>query len=349
MPADAAGDSGFTLLLGANLLLLIVVLVFMGAAGVLRLRNTRTEKRWDRLQGKWDAPIAEVLAGTRPAADLARSVGRGERLEFLDFLTRYARRIELPEREVIAELAHAHLPLVEARLAARSPEQRARAVWMIGLLDLPGRKEDVRKALDDESVMVAFVAARALVEGGDLEDAEAVLARLPRFRSWRTKYIASLLAAVGPAFAPSLRRIADDPDNLPESRMAALEALRLLHDFEAGRSAVRILERETNRDLRAGALRLIGQLADPRHLPMIRRVAKADDPMLRAQAIAALGQLGDSSDIPQLRQAVDDPSSWTVLHAATGLRNLGAVDLLHDLAISSHPRTIFARQALTER
>jgi hypothetical protein len=342
----AGSDHGLLLLIVAIGFLLGLVIAFALATIILRIRNRRKAKHWECLEREWRPLVLDALTESRPREDLWRTIDEDERLYFVDFLTRYARRLRGREREIIAELARPFLSGIVLRLRHGDPEQRARAVWTLGLLDLSTYAGHVREALDDPSDLVALLATRALTGTGNPDVAEAVLTRLHRFAEWRPNFIGSLLANVGTGFAPALRGLLANLDEPCQVRLAAAEALRQLNDVPSGSIAERIVRSETDRDLVAGALRLLARVGQGEHLTAIRELTFAEDPVVRAQAVSALGRLGGGQEIPRLREALDDPFSWVALHAARALREVGGVEVLRGLADSPHRRVDFIRQAL---
>jgi hypothetical protein len=73
------------------------------------------------------------------------------------------------------------------------------------MLGLPRYASTVVAALDDPSPLVAMVAARSLAQEESTEYAHAVLKRLHRFGGWNRRFLASMLASMGPRVADTLR------------------------------------------------------------------------------------------------------------------------------------------------
>ena len=157
-----------------------------------------------------------------------------------------------------------------------------------------------------------------------------------------------MLAAVGPGVTPALRETFSDLDKPPRVRAVAAEALQELSDFAAADFAALVLETETDRDLIAASLRLLGRVGRPEHLASIRALCTSSDFVIRAHAVSALGRIGEEEDIQPLRQAFEDPSQWVAIHTAWGLKEAGCVKVLREIAESEHPRADLAREILTE-
>jgi len=314
----------YVLLTLATAALLALALLFAVVAIVLRLRNTVVERRWARLEAAWTPPLLEILAGDLQRTSLLRLVARADRFRFADFLLRFARRLKGPEREVLRTLAAPVMDTVAERARRGSPERRAVAVQILGALGLPAQLVLLRHALDDPSPVVAMTAARALARRAQPAFIGDVVAHLPRFERWSFGFLASTLAAFGPAAAPALRAVLGDGAQPAWMRIVTAEALRMLHDPSAADRARAALD-ATDPDLRAAALRLLAAVGRPEDAPAVRALASSPVDGVRAQAVAALASLGGAADVPLLRAALDDPSPWVVLRAAQSFKALGGV------------------------
>lgn len=286
--------------------------------------------------GHGDAGATEIL------------VRRGEELYFVDFLYKRARGREAEERAVMGRLAAPYLGPIVRRTRGGDAERRARAVQTLALLGLPEHKERVAAALDDPSPLVAMIAARCLATEEYPEVAPAIMQRLHRFDDWSPKYLSSMLFSMGEKGLPTLRDTLADPRAQSQTRAVAADALRKLRDAEAADIAGRVVETTSDPDVLAACLRLLREVGGPEHLPAIRSLTTAPDFGVRAQAVSALGRLAKQEDIARLRRALDDESSWVVMHASRALRDHGEGALLRDLAVGRHRHTDILLQVLTE-
>lgn len=337
------------LLLGITIAILLVLIVFFAFLTIaLRLRNIRKAGLWQSLEARWEPLILDVMTGERSPDDTRQFVAAHEALYFVDYLLRFANRFRGREAAVITELARPYLPRLAARLDKADPSRRARAIRTLSILGREEYADVIVAALDDPSPLVAMIAARALASQDQPQHAAALLARLDRFDTWSFNYLVSMLSAMGPAVAPQLRRTLGDTQAPPQTRAVAAGALRELNDYESGQIAARVLETETERELLAAALRLVGDVGSPEFLGPIRRLARTDDPVVRGLALRALGRLGTDDDLLLLRQGMEDQSQWVALHAARGLRQAGGNHLLEELVITGHSKSDLARQVLAE-
>ncbi|HEU5218570.1 MAG TPA: HEAT repeat domain-containing protein, partial [Gemmatimonadales bacterium] len=204
----------------------------------------------------------------------------------------------------------------------------------------------ILRALDDPSPLVAMVAARALARTGSPEYAAGILSRMHRFHHWRPSFLASMLATMGPAVAPALRKALADSTYPPSVRSVAADALRELHDYQAADAGALVLEESADTNLIAATLNLMAHVGRAEHLPAVRRHATSKEPIVRARAIAALGHVGAPEDIPFIVGAFHDESSWVALRAGEALLEARAIDKLAALARLDLPRAPLARQLL---
>ncbi len=326
--------------------LFALALLFAAATLALRARNEFRARRWARLEAAWTPRLLELLAGDLAPAALAVEVAGRDRLRFVDFLLRFARRLRGAERETLIALAAPFLDDVAPLARRGSAETRALAVLMLGALGPERHAATVLAALNDPSPLVAMTAARTLARQGHAEHVGAILERLPRFAEWSPGFLASMLAAIGPGAAPALRALLADARRTPGDRFVAAEALRAMHDLEAADPASAVVATASDPDLLAAALRLLGAAGGAAHASTVRAACGSADPIVRAQACAALGAIGSAQDTALLRAALDDSSPWVVLHAARSLRNVGGDAVLR--AVAAQPGADLVRQAAAE-
>jgi len=328
--------------------LLVLAVAFALYALVLRVRNERRERRWQRLEAAWEEPLLAALADPQRIPQVREVVEEDYRLHFVRFVLAYARRVRGEERATLRELVAPYLDPIAERVWSKHQEIRTRAVQTLGTLGLPHYAGEVVTALDDPSPLVAMVAARALSSDEYPEYAEAVLRRLRRFDTWSRSFLASMLAGIGNSGAPAIRATLTDRNEPAWVRAVAAQALGTLKDFEAGDPAAAVVETEEDPELLSAALRLLALAGSPEHAPVVRARCASPDPTVRSAALRALGTLGDEEDANRLLGAMADPSPWVAIHAARGLLAAGAHQLLSDLAASDHPRAMLARQILME-
>lgn len=341
-------EPALTLLIVGNLVFGAAALLLALTAVLLRLSNDRKARRWGRLEEMWEAGCLDVVVGLDPPEKMWALVGPRDRMYFLNFLLRFAKRVSGPERRIVDDLAEPFLPQVVRQLRYRVPEKRARAVQTLSKLGRRQYAARLLQALDDPSPLVAMVAARALARRESPDFAGAILGRLHRFDQWRPSFLASMLAAMGPSVAPTLRLALGDARYTSRARGVAADALRELHDYEAADIAAEMLSNTAERDLLAATLNLLAHVGRAEHLPAIRQHAGAPDPIVRARTIAALGMIGAPEDVSLIVEAFYDASPWVALRAAQALKEAHATAALTALARPGAPRAELARQQLGE-
>lgn len=327
---------------------LLLVIVFAIFTVYLRYQNMRKAKRWRLLEAEWEPLVLDYLVEERTGEEVRDKIRADDRFFFVDFLLRFAQRLQGHEADAIARLAEPYLSSLAQRLEKGDPTSRARAIRTLSILGLESYAENIKEALDDPSPLVAMIAARALARRGRPEYAEAILGMLHRFADWSQGFLVSLFTSMGSSVIPSLRNSLSDSQKTPRVRSVAADALQELHDLEAGDLASKILDTEEDRELRAACLRLLRVVGRPEHLPPIRQLAQSPDFVIRAHAFRALGTLGTEEDLATLRAGIGDESPWVALQAARSLKHAGGEQMLLDLAHADSSEGLLAKQVLTE-
>ncbi len=332
-------------LISGALLFLTVALVIV--AFVTRWRNTRIAREWARVESAWEDQVIEVLEGLREPDAVARAIAPADTWRFVEYLSRYARRLRGAEQRRVRQLAGPFLPAVAVGLAHRDPGFRARAIQILSLLGLPEYGPNLIRALDDPEAVVAMVAARSLARRDHPAFAPAILSRLARFTHWDPRFLAAMLASMGPEAARALLDVLRDPAQPGLVRTVAADALAMLSHLPAADAAVAALE-DGDRELSAAALRLLRQVGRPEHLPAIRRRLDSDDFVIREHAVAAFGVLAAPAELPLLVPGLEDASPWVRFAAARALRAYAGGQLLRDVAKSGGSTGLVAQTALEE-
>jgi len=370
LEVTAPGDAVITLrlLVVSTMVILVVAITFVLVAIALRIGNVRRGRRWTRLERKWEDDLLEMLSGEIPEDPARFGVTADESLFFVSVLARYARRVSGRERALLAKLADPFLPHVERQLRSRVEEQRARAIQALRMFGGVRYERQIVGMLDDPARVVAMAAAAALATREMAHHADAVIARLPRFTSWRPRVVSGMLAQMGPGGAPRLRAMMVRGDVGPEARAVVVDALRILNDVTSADVAAGVLQgavRPSVAELPSGeslpvavlregepivaCLRLLGQVGSPTHAPAVRRHLHDADPSVRVAAVEALAAIGDDADAERFLHAVGDGSPIVGAEAARALAAIGRDDLLQSLARDGSERSLLAREVLHAR
>jgi hypothetical protein len=273
------------LIAGTIVLCILLTVVFSAIAVVVRGRNKLRARRWSVLEDRWEPAVLEALDGARTAESVRSLVRERDALLFVDYVSRFARRVGGKERDLLAELAAPWLPRLAQRLTHRDEATRARAVQTISLLGLSGYAGRLVRALDDRSPLVAMAAARALASRERTEFAPQVLRRLPRFARWRPSFVSAMLTEMGPDAVPDLLAAFADPGQPAEARAIVADALNALHVLEAADIA-QITWTGTQPGLgRRGPATALRDPAAPSTSPRFAHRSPARDDMVRTGAI----------------------------------------------------------------
>ena len=340
------GALGF--LVAGTVLLCTLLIAFSAIALVVRARTTRRARHWSVLENLWEPVVLEVLDGARTPASVRSLVRERDALLFLEYVSRFARRIRGRERDLLTETVAPWLSHVARRLEHRDEAIRARAVQTISLLDRGDYTGRLVRALDDRSQLVAMAAARALARRERTEFAPQVLRRLQRFAHWRPSFVSAMLTEMGPDAVPELLAAFADPEQPAEAHAILADALNALHVLEAADIAAGLLGPPSNRDLVAAALRLLRDLGRAEHVAAVRALLTSQDDMVRTGAIAAFGALASPAELELLVPALQDASHWAALEAARALRSFRNGAALRALAEQDHPHAIIAAEVLAE-
>jgi HEAT repeat protein len=341
-------ESGLLLLVAIILALFGVTASFSVYAVLLRLRHKRRDELWKKLSAVWEAPVLAAIVDADQIGAAQAVVPEEYRLHFVRFVLEYSRRVRGEERRTLRKLVAPYLDLVAARATDKRSEVRTRAIQTLGTLGLPKYSEVVLAGLEDPSPLVSMVAGRYLARQEFPEFAPAVMQHLDRFEGWNGRFLASMLAAIGPDATEVLRDGLKSEETPAWLRAVQAEALRMQLDPISGDIAIEVLETAEDRELVAALLRLLAVVGRPEHVPTIRALCGSTDIIVRAQALHALGLLSDEADLPLLLEAMHDPSPWAALHAARGVRGAGGSHLLKSISKSGHENARLAGQVLFE-
>ncbi len=182
------------------------------------------------------------------------------------------------------------VPYLEDGLSDGSGLVRALVVEGLGKTEQGRRSPKLRKGLDDQAGLVKAAVLKVLGRSRD----RSVL--------------------------PLLERALNEDQ--PVVRLAASGAL-----YHMGRidmwDRVRKAASVAHPEERATALRLLGELKDPRGLPVLIEAVKDPQPSVRGAAVSALGDMGKSQAIPHLEKALQDTIPAVRTSAAISLGELG--------------------------
>ena len=336
----------------STIIVSIIVILALNAALALSAIAVRLGARHRSIsdasvERRWSPRIHALLAGETSPATLAPLIRRSDRRSLTYLLAGYGQRVSGVELERIRAIGRPLLPHAEPELRKRHAETRAAAIQIFGILGGSAEAETIAAMLEDESPLVAMVAARWLTQMDDDRFAPPVLDRLDRLELWSPAFLASMLAGGGPPMAGHLRAALESDLTAAQTRAVAADALRLLHDPESADVAAAVLEGVDDREVAAACLRLLETIGTSGHADVVRGFATGDDFVLRALGVTALGAIGaGEGDVDIVDEALDDPSPWVSLHAARALHAAGRLDALQRAAVSGRAGAAAAAEVL---
>jgi HEAT repeat protein len=354
-------DPLFQIVLGGVVLLMGAALLLVGLAVKLRLENRHRQRRWRTVQARWEPLLTAVMLGKSPPEALHEQytdLTPARQILLVRLFHRLARRVRGAELKALRRAALPLLGKVAAASLRQGPEHRAQSLQLVGLLGFDHYSGLIEAALDDDSPLVSMTALRILVRQGGADYADTISRALRRFPSWDARALAGLLAEMGPAVAPSMRRLLADPEAAPRLRIVAAGTLRRVADARAATVAVDVLRErrlpgeaeaaEASGYLFVAALRLLGTVAHAdEHYVVLHDWCSVPSEAARATALAALLRLGRPPGESFLRRCLKRDALSVATCAAYALRQTGATEVLRDLAASAGERARLAEQVLS--
>jgi len=195
-------DSALLILAAIILAILVIAILFSVYAVVLRIGSARRERLRAALKSQWEGPVLAAIADPGRADEVHALVPRKYRLNFVQFVLEYARRVRGEEQRTLRRLVAPYLDSIAERTKHPRSEVRTRAVQTLGTLGMPRYSAEVLAGLDDPSPLVSMVAARYLARPEHSELAPALMKHLHRFHGWDRRFLASMLATMGPEVSP---------------------------------------------------------------------------------------------------------------------------------------------------
>jgi len=331
-------------LVTAVVFLLAVNMFFAVTVIFLRARNNLRARRFREIEAVWDPVLIGVVSGN--GRDVP-PIPDHDAKHVLEISGRFARRLRGPDLERVQAFAAPIVGLLDDDLAARSPETRAAAVELLGVLALDSHVTSIAAALDDPSSRVSLVAARALLHPESSEYMSSVLRHLHRYAEWSPSLMSSMLAQAGQAVLPELRHFLGDPAQPAQARAVVAGALQILRDPQSATIATYALWSH-DPELVVACLRLIETVGSSPQADPVRSLVTHPAFFVRSEAATVLGRIGDSSDIETILLMTESDSPWVAIRSARALLDLGQRDILETLSAGHGLGAQSAREALDE-
>lgn len=332
---------------GLLLVLAALFTVNVAGAGVViffRLRNNLRAKRFGRIEARWEPVIVRHIGGEDEVAAIPEKDVR----HVLEIAGRLARRLRGPALERVQDFSTPHVHWLLPNLSARSPEKRAAAVDLLGVLALDSQGARVVAALEDPVPRVSLVAAQALSRPNYSQHTDAVLEHLHRYAHRSPALTSSMLARVGPGALKSLRRYLEDETRPARARGTVADSLRLLRDPESAEIAANQLGSDEP-ELVVACLRLIDAVGSPIQADRVRALLEHTAFFVRSEAITVLSHIGEPSDVSSIARMLHEGSPWVAIRSARALMEMGEHRMLEDLSEGDDLAAVSAREILAQQ
>ena len=335
-------------LIVAIVVLFLFGVAFAATATTLHVLRKRRLDREAAREARWTAALHDVLAGDSDPSALWDLVRTDERRHFVAHLVEYAARLRGEELAMLRTLAEPMLGGIVADLPHANAGRRAFDIRALATLGMPRYAPQVLAALGDRSQLVAATAVQALCQAEYAEHARVVIASMPRFASWSSRFLGLLLARFGSDAADPLRSLLADDSAAITLRVAAAHALWRMGDVAVADVAARVLERVQDENLAVACLRILERVGDTRHAGVARAQLHHESGNVRSSAVSALTAIGAPSDDESFRAALADPSPWVALRAASGLARTNRASLQIAAVEDEDQARSVAREALSD-
>lgn len=232
-------------------------------------------------------------------------------------------------------------------LDSRSVRRRLLAVETLGHLGDVGSWDDLEELLYTTNTYVSMAAARALLRLHPREAMSQVVEQMSRRADWVPNTAMGMLREVGPEIVSEF---------LPHATINCsddFKPLMLLYLQSAHSNVVipvvrQVMEDTDDQQIITTCIYLIGLVANPRGLPLIRRFLNHKNWKIRLHCCSALGRFGTEHDVDNLVARLSDTEYWVRYRAAQAVASLPFMTdaRLHD--IQGELKDRYARDILTQ-
>jgi hypothetical protein len=337
-----------------NFLLILFVIVLLIILVRRHAHNKVRAARLKSLEEAWIPQILAVLGGEKEASVVHAMVEARDEFFFLEVLLGFLNVTEEELQANLKDLAEPYLAKVAKRFDDLSTPERAIAVLVLTRFGGAPYLDQIERALDDPSPLVAMVAARYFCQTEGPEFTPRFLKHADRFRTWNVNLLGSMLAEIGQGAMADLTDTLVDPQASDRMRAVAAHAISIIDPVEGALAADRVLEEEEasekpSVELVAACLRTIQAACSPSHLARIRRLCESPEFVIRVRAIDALRDLArEDQDFELLERLLADENYWVALRAAEALAELGRIEVLERLASQEDVRETLVQEVIEQ-
>lgn len=312
--------------------LLIAIILGLGLAMLALFVGTLLYDAWGRLQARqwrwlaarYEEPVALLVAGELPPAELLRLVRRRDRVAVTELVLSYAVHVQLAEEQSVLVSVFRGLGAVE-RALRHSRDWR----WWIrtGAARRLGQMRDVEAQgrlqvlLQDPHPEVRTAALWAIVQLGAPVPVEALIDSVSSGRFVSNLRVAALFLEAGRRVVPALCAFLASPTST-ELQAQALLLAGELHAFDAEPAVLAAL-RSPHAAVRAAACTALGKLESLGAQDGLAGALRDTDWRVRAAAAEALGRMGDPGAVPALAPLLTEVNPTALLAVCRALGQLG--------------------------
>lgn len=260
-------------------------------------------------------------------------------------------KLEGADRETLGRLLN-HWGAVDAARQQRHSKRtqvRAKAGEFLGESGSPTAVRDLLELLHDPDPRVRWSAARGLGRLGHASALSPLLACLEGPRALPVDAVADAIVQIHNCPVAVLRQGLRSKS--VSSRAVTVELLGRFQALAAIDEVVELLHHDPSAEVRARAARALGRMSSPRAVDALLVHLDDGPPAMRVQAIWALGEIGDPRVLPVLRDLVLQPSRQIGEKAAMALAVLGpqGIEVLSEITATGGQAAAVAANALTSR
>lgn len=314
-----------TLAPAAVLTLAVLLHLALLHALLVRLSSRRMEAARKALNAQWNRLVPAYLVGLGTATDIARTLKRGGRMRFADYLRPYLTDFAGSDHDKLLELMQllGYPGFLARRLRSRSSWKRALAAHLLSLMRDTNSIPTIRGLLADRSERVRFEAAQALLRMNDSHSLPQVLLMMERAYRTRQDLVTELILGVHPEILPLLQAMVRQGFTPPWLTVIIINVLGHLAFLEATWDVLELATQTEDYEVRLACCRALVEFEDPTLAGYFEELTVSPDPVLVAIGARGLARVGEEDHIPVLITLLAHEDFWVLHHTISALMGLG--------------------------
>lgn len=320
--------------------LLFLVCLLLGYTIVLRLQNNSKEQYIAGLEKEWQPLVWECLEGDLMVDIFKTNVEKKDYQIFVEFIERYLIDLRGTEYDrLINLLQEMEFGKFETQqLQTKSEWERAYAAHILGLISYKLSIPKLENLLYDPSQIVAFFAARSILQLGEYQRFSVIIDVLNQRQDFSTDKMKELLLIYGEADPKGLIELLKQTRLSRQIIIDTVNVLIQLNVFDAGESILHLAEHTDDDEIKIACIKALGELSIISATDYMIRNLGNDDWVIRSQAAKNLGKIGDEKVISPLSISLEDDNYWVKYNSASAIVELGqkGVNFLKEYQAASH-------------